>query len=1672
MVMVTLPNTAHMIHSQHSEKDWLQISICIVHRFGGVLHPAPNGFRVQFPYEDNPSLSLFQNGFWYDFRGGAVKGRGGTRELRDHLIYRGFREIPGAGDMPDEDFERMFRQMDRRKKTRLSPAFVADIWSRMLWGAPPKPHDRTSAQAWTRKHQESIDQKESTTEYFTSRGLKTDWCHPDIIRTRPLVDSASKLEKEMSEAGADFAACLPYYDISAFFSPEKDLTKIPTKTGMQRIFLQHGDGNYLPACKISRAMAGSAGVTPIVLPPAKTSPIQPDTMMRLLSQLDNVDKPVFNHFCEGLETGLSPAQFMGGKLFVLWSRSGFSNLADFFMQAENLPAQKPNEIDLIWVDRDISRDGEVAAAKLAFACAATGRRMLYLLPPLPPDTPDWTGDWNDVLVEGRMDDALAHAIKNSKTNLDQAPIKKKEEPSITLPSGEQKPIIVPIKREVRRILGDIQVQRLIMRSQGVNTSLVNSIEEFSTGMGKSSMLTEIQGRADRKTLLHTPQRRDADQLYRGAKRKNNDYYPRHSRTDIMADDDDMRSMILSRLHAQPVFWLDDGDYRGDSRAIKADLQKNTLPSCYRTHARADNQAETIEGTLIKNGETHAELLSQKNHGCGEECAICPHGQVAHILIQAERAKTPEEAQEFLDDLENSVHRLAPYHPINGGKASENATLGQFLPCAMQINRMRSYTEEVVVSTSSMADVDVRMLNSAKQIYADENFETMLSMHVTVNHVRESIVGLQYWIDQTKGDLKQKRQNPESERDPEVENKLLDKIKFFQQILKFYKFLNDHYLDPIQCPDKDATLAQFPALFHSKEVQETIVKPYLKAMKKLNINHIAPWERYRPANHAAYTRAKTVPTAFAKNLLLAIHDDNLFFEKNNYNDLVIDAIYPTAMTQKWLKNRDQEGKYGMHLYSATAALELVMTARSYCKIHAEDHVHATWHAHAHSKTAWKRNPEKALEKAKAEIRKKWNQNLMVAFLTFKAMAQKLIEWAEKEYPDKAYLIGWMGRDHIAHNRWSGIDGLVIWSLDMAPLQTLAKRYIAIKNTFKFHKLAPLNIQEIDLWENVSWDYVDFPHLGCKVLSRLHENHDFWLFVRYRITQDIVQAVGRLRGVNHQGRPQFVDIYSDIAPIDGLFGFYVDDVRAQDTVTPDYTHQQAVSRVAKWSCHRLTQNLQRLRDDPQMDIAPGNQKKIYMGEREIQAAMKAQGQAGFSHRVFIEAMDLVVHSRPDILDYHRQPGKKSYFVVRQDQRPACASKNANERVSDILSALFRPGIDTQSTTMLRFPFSTLREITQGQCPDADQITIASLLTALQVQNPDLDLTLTLEDTDILLTVDIAVPDDEPEDADTTQLTETSAIPTVDTPYIYHHAGDHSTQSDSPAACKAAAGKAAACRSAESCPRFADNIQMAVRRAICNPAQNVAETERASLLEAAPPDASLAVGNSVDSYSLAVCSSLPDTALPTLIHGRNASLRFMALPPEQMPADRLTTLVLAEDADESWDLQATAFAGHEPAPGKLPEDTDPHRVFLPYLCTDWLDRKIRAQVTWERAEYRAGRAAVYDEAVDHLLNQQIGLEIRKEWARAVSLHNQDVTDNLQKLTYAVDNALFQHPEYTDIRQALCDAETELAPDLDENPLLRGLLAEWRQSPGLPRFHLQQSIVVNIWRVPRHPAEKCETT
>jgi hypothetical protein len=112
---------------------------------------------------------------------------------------------------------------------------------------------------------------------------------------------------------------------------------------------------------------------------------------------------------------------------------------------------------------------------------------------------------------------------------------------------------MPIKREVRRILGDIQVQRLIMRSQGVNTSLINSIGEFTTGMGKSSMLTEIQGRIDRKTLLHTPQRRDADQLYRGAKRKNNAYYPRHGRTDTMADDDDIRSMILSRLDAQPVF---------------------------------------------------------------------------------------------------------------------------------------------------------------------------------------------------------------------------------------------------------------------------------------------------------------------------------------------------------------------------------------------------------------------------------------------------------------------------------------------------------------------------------------------------------------------------------------------------------------------------------------------------------------------------------------------------------------------------------------------------------------------------------------------------------------------------------------------------------------------------------------------------------------------------------------------------------------------------------------------------------------------------------------------------------------------------------------------------------------------------------------------------------------
>ena len=96
-----------------------------------------------------------------------------------------------------------------------------------------------------------------------------------------------------------------------------------------------------------------------------------------------------------------------------------------------------------------------------------------------------------------------------------------------------------------------------------------------------------------------------------------------------------------------------------------------------------------------------------------------------------------------------------------------------------------------------------------------------------------------------------------------------------------------------------------------------------------------------------------------------------------------------------------------------------------------------------------------------------------------------------------------------------------------------------------------------------DYVPFPHLGYEVLARVFSNPDFNHFVRWRASQIITQAVGRLRGVNNPAgaaRKKFCDVYSEIAPIDGLFGTYIDEVIPAEFLSPEILHRQAVERLA--------------------------------------------------------------------------------------------------------------------------------------------------------------------------------------------------------------------------------------------------------------------------------------------------------------------------------------------------------------------------------------------------------------------------------------------------------------------------------------------------------------------------------
>ena len=69
--------------------------------------------------------------------------------------------------------------------------------------------------------------------------------------------------------------------------------------------------------------------------------------------------------------------------------------------------------------------------------------------------------------------------------------------------------------------------------------------------------------------------------------------------------------------------------------------------------------------------------------------------------------------------------------------------------------------------------------------------------------------------------------------------------------------------------------------------------------------------------------------------------------------------------------------------------------------------------------------------------------------------------------------------------------------------------------------------------------------------------------------------------------------------------------------------------------------------------------------------------------------------------------------------------------------------------------------------------------------------------------------------------------------------------------------------------------------------------------------------------------------------------------------------------------------------------------------------------------------------------------------------VIETLAILTHYVDSYLtLQHPECLSVLPALDAAETDLAHQLAEDPLLQALLEDWRAYPCIPRLDLRKPL------------------
>ncbi len=1271
---------------------WYHLACEIAKSFGARLHhEAHGGARADFR-EDSPSLVIWQTGFWYDHRGGE---RGGATSLMQHLQeVRGLVPDARQGELSEAEWLALCQgRSSARSRSTLSPAQAELRWSQLDWGSASRGHVSGCRMPTDADRMVSLEQQASVLDYLRSRGLSTQWCRTGIIGTRLLQDT--EIERKQQGQGADFLFGIPYWPFAHFLPGTREHPNVDRMCGMQRTFLAHAVDDYHPVRKIGRAMMGPAGMTRIDVP-ANPDPqgrgwgASDTTILHLLAQ----GKKLI-YYSEGLESGVSVAQQTGGILHVLWSTAGYKNLAEAILDldADALPPADPDEVHVLLVDRDKNREGEKAAAYLGRTLEAIGRRVLYLLPPPPSaiaatlqpsaalqsaalyprdsqaaNDNCWFGDWNNVLTEGRMDSVLRQAITDAAENLRHAPLHTPED----IANGEALRSIPVVLRPQLKAIHEVRIEmdmREYLRKhmdasdlQGVWTNV------DSTGAGKTRMLARLPAPEDNKDhmVISTPQRRDTNRILETNRDQDGTYYLRNSRTNSIADEGDIKNLILDRLDAvdgKPR-WTRDSDFITDADTIRQQIADNTLPGCWRSKLQSGVQMDLTGAFSQENGDMHPDILTHQHHGCGKECARCPHGIVAQTMIRA--LQKPDEAETILEELDAPVKNLGPYPAFGQNIAVAKAILSQFLPCASQLNRLLSYQEKAVCTTTALLQYDKRLFSQSTEIRQDEMPTLMDTQEIGWKVFQEARAATDYCINSMRFQL---AQTPDTAENQKLRKTLQQSIASTEKVMLTYRFLYRHFLD-VMADEKPMSAESLTAWISTKKVQRKIVQPFLKSIRAQKIQHEAMFEQ--PYFPSADSRKKIVPTVFAKHLAQALEHGSIFFVEGadgSIADRKIVLHFPTAFGEELILSHAGASKKRIDIYTATPDMVLTEMSKQVNENFAEDNVHLVWRPLNHTKTAQILNPATSLQNAQRILLTYWEQGLKAAMLVTKKMAPALQSWAKQYRPGYENLIGWIGKHHIGHNEWATCDGLVIWSLDLPPIQVLAQEYLATRRIFERDQWADLD-EFGNHWESSRKDYVAFSHLGLEALARVFSNADFDRYVRWRVTQIITQADGRLRGVNNplgETRKKFCDVYSEIPPIDGLFGTYIDDIIPAEFQSPEALHKQAVERLANvMSSYQINMPV------PHESPVQGEMMKtrtIRMSIRDLRKTAKAHGLSGFQSENLREALELLKQSRPDVLDYKIRPGRATEIIVRADPPISAPEQPTDDRVIQLLGHLIR-------------------------------------------------------------------------------------------------------------------------------------------------------------------------------------------------------------------------------------------------------------------------------------------------------------------------------------------------------------------------------------------------------------------